>query len=259
MSTVRRPGAHRAYIREVSRQTTILRLQGTFFFTIVALDRHFNFLLLGFLFFGTITYVEETIKNIIEDPSWQRRPVRFLVVDLTLVGGVDMSSAEAFVRVHRMLSAKNVILVFCGFDLESAIGKALESVGVLGADFVELFSTFNDAMECKYLALQKKTRANEFRFNCRDGERLSPSLVQITKDGNICTWYVVLDRPPLQLCADVGFEVLPGRQDADIHPSLPGSHRHSHLRDVGQRTMHGGRSFCTILSYRKLTSHSTKI
>jgi SulP family sulfate permease len=30
MSTVRRPGAHRAYIREVSRQTTILRLHGTF-------------------------------------------------------------------------------------------------------------------------------------------------------------------------------------------------------------------------------------
>lgn len=30
MSTVRRPGAHRAYIREVSRQTMIVRLQGIF-------------------------------------------------------------------------------------------------------------------------------------------------------------------------------------------------------------------------------------
>lgn len=28
MSAVRRPGAHRAYLREVSRQTMILRLQG---------------------------------------------------------------------------------------------------------------------------------------------------------------------------------------------------------------------------------------
>lgn len=29
MSTVRRPSAHRAYIREVSKQTTVMRLQGT--------------------------------------------------------------------------------------------------------------------------------------------------------------------------------------------------------------------------------------
>lgn len=28
MSTVRRPGAHRAYLREVSKQTTIVKLQG---------------------------------------------------------------------------------------------------------------------------------------------------------------------------------------------------------------------------------------
>ena len=94
--------------------------------------------------------MEETIKDIVEDPSWESRPVRFLVVDLTSVGGVDMSSAEAFVRVQRLLAAKSVVLVFCGFHTESAVGKALQSVGVLGEDFVELFATFNDAMECKY-------------------------------------------------------------------------------------------------------------
>lgn len=151
MSTVRRPGAHRAYIREVSRQTTIIRLHGTVFAR-STLSQYLNLLFSGFLFFGTITYVEEAIKNIVEDPSWQRRPVRFLVIDLTLVGGVDMSSAEAFVRVQRLLAAKNVVLVFCGFVPDSAIGKALQSVGVLGEDFVELFNTFNDAMECEYLA-----------------------------------------------------------------------------------------------------------
>jgi SulP family sulfate permease len=66
-----------------------------------------------------------------------------------------MSSAEAFVRVKRLLAAKNVVLVFCGFVTDSAIGKALQSVGVLGEDFVELFTTFNDAMECEYLALSE--------------------------------------------------------------------------------------------------------
>ncbi|CAK5278217.1 unnamed protein product [Mycena citricolor] len=128
ISTVRRPSSQRAYIREVSKQTTILRLQ-------------------GFLFFGTISHVEETIRAIVQGPSWQQNPIRFLVLDLTLVGGVDMSSAEALVRVQRLLSAKYITLVFCGFTAESSIGRALESADVLGAEGVELFSTFNDAME----------------------------------------------------------------------------------------------------------------
>jgi sulfate permease, SulP family len=89
----------------------------------------------------------------IEGPSWQTNPVQFLVLDLSLVAGVDMSSAEAFVRIHRFLSAKSVTLVFCGFAAESTVGKALDSVQVLGADGVELFSTFNDAMECECIKL----------------------------------------------------------------------------------------------------------
>jgi SulP family sulfate permease len=95
--------------------------------------------------------VEETIRSILEGPLWQTNPVQFLVLDLSLVAGVDMSSAEAFVRIHRFLSAKCVTLVFCGFSAESAVGKALDSVQVLNADGVELFSTFNDAMECGYI------------------------------------------------------------------------------------------------------------
>jgi sulfate permease, SulP family len=61
---------------------------------------------------------------------------------------VDMSSAEAFVRIHRLLAAKYVTLVFCGFTNDSPVGNALRSVDVLGADGVELFLTFNDAIEC---------------------------------------------------------------------------------------------------------------
>lgn len=104
----------------------------------------------GFLFFGTISHVEDAIRGIVEGPSWHANPVQFLVLDLSLVAGVDMSSAEAFVRIHRFLSAKSVTLVFCGFSAESTVGKALESVHVLGADGVELFSTFSDAMECEW-------------------------------------------------------------------------------------------------------------
>jgi SulP family sulfate permease len=146
MSTVRRPSSQRDYIREVSKQTTIIRLQGSPNFLFVIRD---TYVPSGFLFFGTITYVEETIRDTIEGPSWSRNPVRFMLVDLTLVGGVDMSAAEAFVRIHRVLSARGVTLVFCGFSADGPIGLALASVEVLGASGVELFSTFNDALECK--------------------------------------------------------------------------------------------------------------
>lgn len=138
MSTVRRPSAHRAYLREVSKQTTVVRLQ-------------------GFLFFGTITNVEESIRGLVEGDSWRKNPIRFLVVDLILVYGVDMSAAEAFVRLQRLLSSKMVVLVFCGFRIESAVGKSLNSVGLFNMEYVECFETYNDVMECKSLRLQPLT------------------------------------------------------------------------------------------------------
>jgi len=134
MSTVRRPSSQRAYIQEVSKQTTILRLQ-------------------GYLFFGTITQVENAIRALISPPpgtsSWLRHPIRFLVLDLTLVYGVDMSAAEAFVRIQRLLAARYVTLVFCGIDADADdnVGRALRSVDVLNMEGVELFRTFGDAME----------------------------------------------------------------------------------------------------------------
>lgn len=92
--------------------------------------------------------MEEAIRDIVEPASWQRNPVRFVVIDLTLVGGIDMSAAEAFVRIQRVLSSRSITMVLCGFSAESSIGKSLENVGLFDEDFVELFSNFSDAMEC---------------------------------------------------------------------------------------------------------------
>ncbi|TBU22279.1 sulfate transporter family-domain-containing protein [Dichomitus squalens] len=128
VSTVRRPGAHRAYLRDVSKQTTVMRLQ-------------------GFLFFGTITHVEDAIRALLDEPAWQRTPIRFLVLDLALVAGVDMSAAEAFVRVQRLLASKRVVLVLCGFQVDSGVGRALSNVGLFEMAGVELFETFSGAIE----------------------------------------------------------------------------------------------------------------
>ena len=130
MSTVRRPSVHREYIREVACQTAILRLQ-------------------GMIFFGSVTYVEGTIRQLIDIANWHKRPIRFLIVDLALVGGLDMSSAEAFVRVQRLLAVKRVTLIICGVTADSAVGKALQQVDVWAdrGTGVEVFGTLNEAME----------------------------------------------------------------------------------------------------------------
>ncbi|KAH8111668.1 sulfate anion transporter [Phellopilus nigrolimitatus] len=128
MSAVRRPSAHRDYIREVARQTVVLRLQ-------------------GFLFFGTITQVEAAVRRLLEPAAWAARPVRFVVLDLALVAGTDLSAAEAFVRIQRLLAARGVTMVLCGLAEDAPVGAALRNVGLLEVEGVELFEGFGDAME----------------------------------------------------------------------------------------------------------------
>ncbi|KAG7085641.1 hypothetical protein E1B28_003188 [Marasmius oreades] len=115
-----------------------------------------------------------------------------------------MSSAEAFVRVHRLLRQKGITMVLCGFGVDSEMGRALRSVEVLEAEGVELFEGFGDAIE--------------WTENCY-----------------LRAWF----RAQKELVLPFA---LPGRQDTD--PLSPGSHtsaatspRRSHLNDVGFRTI----------------------
>ena len=71
------------------------------------------------------------------------------MLDLALVVGVDMSAAEAFVRVQRLLSINTIVLVLCGFSMESPVGKALKSVDLFEMGGVEVFADFADALECE--------------------------------------------------------------------------------------------------------------
>jgi SulP family sulfate permease len=102
---------------------------------------------IAYLFFGTITYVEEAARELLDAAKWNRNPIRFLVIDLSLVLGVDLSASEAFVRLQRSLAIKNVILVLCGFQMDSPIGRALKSVDVFEGSNVEVFSDINEATE----------------------------------------------------------------------------------------------------------------
>lgn len=161
-STVRRPNAQRAYIREVAgTQTCIMRLG-------------------GFMFFGNVREVEEGVNKVLGITDERSPPpygatntgharktpgIRFLVLDLTRVVGVDMSALEGLVRVRRTLEKRNVCLVICGVRRgEGPVGRALDTFfghkpheggqgggeHGLGVSQVEVFDTFGDAMECEF-------------------------------------------------------------------------------------------------------------
>ena len=102
------------------------------------------------VFFGTISTVEDEIRKLLEVAKWQASPIRFLIIDLGMVHGLDFSSAEAFVRVQRLLAAKDVLLILCGAAPNGLVGTALRGVD-LWADregtHVEVFAGLNDALE----------------------------------------------------------------------------------------------------------------
>ncbi|KAN0061125.1 hypothetical protein ACQY0O_006860 [Thecaphora frezii] len=129
-STVRRHMTQRHFLDEVGTQTQIIKLQ-------------------GFLFFGTITSVENLIRRALDIAAWNQNPIRFLIVDFTLVNGVDFSAAEAFLRINRLLLAKDVVLVFCGLQPDGDVGVALRSVGLWAdqSDKLEVFANLNEALE----------------------------------------------------------------------------------------------------------------
>ena len=127
-STVRRHPIHHRFLQEAGQQIHVMKLA-------------------GYLFFGTIVGVEKQIRALLLDKS-QNRPIRFLVLDLYNVDGVDYSATEAFTRIRRLLGEDNVHLIICGITMDGDIGKGLRNAGLFDtADGVIYFETLNSALE----------------------------------------------------------------------------------------------------------------
>jgi SulP family sulfate permease len=143
-STVRRNPTQQHYLRQVGRQISIIKLS-------------------GYLFFGTIVGVEDRIRALISEDEFRRRPIRFLVLDLWLVTGVDYSAAEVFNTISRLLHGKGIELVISGVDAEHGLGRDLRAVG-LGEDGeieVKLLPELNSALEYCENELLKELYANQ--------------------------------------------------------------------------------------------------
>ncbi|RKP09398.1 sulfate transporter family-domain-containing protein [Thamnocephalis sphaerospora] len=119
-SAVRRPARQRQYLDALGQQIHLLELQ-------------------GFLFFGTVNTLEELVENIVSGQVSAGPIVRFIIMDFSLVTGMDFSAAEALVRVKRALSAHDVCLVIAGVAANSETGHALQSVGVWGGTTLDVY------------------------------------------------------------------------------------------------------------------------
>lgn len=129
-STVRRNQAQYRFLRQVGKQTHVAKLA-------------------GFLFFGTIVSVENQIRGMLDEEAFAERPIRFLILDMSHVTGIDFSAAEAFTRINRLLTTKKVKMIMCGITSGSEIEKSLRSVGLWDdeKDIVPTFEDLNSALE----------------------------------------------------------------------------------------------------------------
>ncbi|KAF4995101.1 hypothetical protein FDECE_12899 [Fusarium decemcellulare] len=146
-STVRRNPSQHHYLHEVGKQIYIVKLT-------------------GYLFFGTIVSVEEKIRNLLEDSTFAKHPIKFLILDMWHVTGLDYSAGEAFNTISRLLDNKGVILVLSGVDSESQLGRNLRAVG-LGNDGIEvmMLPDLNSALESCENELLKTLYARQEELN----------------------------------------------------------------------------------------------
>ncbi|KAK7753230.1 hypothetical protein SLS62_004749 [Diatrype stigma] len=128
-SMVRRNPSQHHFLQEVGQQTYIIKLS-------------------GFLFFGTIVGVEEKVRELISDDHFRQHPIKYMIIDLWHVTGIDYSAGEGFMTLSRLLNKKGIELLISGKDPESKIGRDLRAVG-LGGDSIEVkyMPDLNSALE----------------------------------------------------------------------------------------------------------------
>lgn len=145
-SLVRRPPVQLKFLKETGHQIFLIKLA-------------------GFLFFGTIVGVENRIRALLEEDAFRDRPLRFLILDMAHINGIDFSAAEAFTRINRLLQKRKVELVISGMNLDGEIGQALRNVGLFAEDSeVQIFTDLNDALEhCENKLLTALYRQQEHR------------------------------------------------------------------------------------------------
>src|SRR5699024_9577091 len=102
----------------------------------------------------------------LDDNVFAKKPIKFLILDLWHVSGLDYSAGEAFNTISRLLDNKGVLLVLSGVDADSQLGRNLRAVG-LGSDKIEvtMLPNLNSALESCENELLKTLYARQEELN----------------------------------------------------------------------------------------------
>ncbi|RFU73392.1 sulfate permease [Trichoderma arundinaceum] len=146
-STVRRNPSQDTYLQQVGRQIYIMKLT-------------------GYLFFGTVVSVETKIRALLDDHAFAQKPIKFLILDMWHVSGLDYSAGEAFNTISRLLNNKGVQLILSGIEAGSELGQSLRAVG-LGSGSIEvmMLPDLNSALESCENELLKTLYARQEELN----------------------------------------------------------------------------------------------
>ena len=147
-STVRRHPIQHRFLEEVGHQIYVMKLAGYLFVSYSSTGGSLSMSSDSLPQFGTIVGVENRIRALLHDESFTSHPIQFLVLDLSKVDGVDFSAAEAFTRINRILSIRDVQMIMCGIAPDRDVWKSLFNVGLLSEnDGVQFFVDLNSALE----------------------------------------------------------------------------------------------------------------
>jgi sulfate permease, SulP family len=143
-SNVDRSPAERALLRTMGERVQILRVD-------------------GFVFFGSANGLLERIRKRVE-----AAPLRFLVIDLRRVTGVDSSAVVAFVKVMHLAEAAGVELVFtCASD---AVRSQLARGGLVASEIVWFEPDLDRGLQrCEEALLRDETPAAPGATDGQDG------------------------------------------------------------------------------------------
>ena len=84
--------------------------------------------------------------------------VRFLILDFSLISGVDYSAMEAFQSIRRKLMSNSTHMIFCGLGIEQKklVTSGLFDESEYGIGLIHTFDNLNQALEwCENTLLTK--------------------------------------------------------------------------------------------------------
>ncbi|KAJ0134292.1 Efflux pump atB [Fusarium oxysporum f. sp. albedinis] len=189
-STVRRNPSQHHYLHDVGRQIYIVKLT-------------------GYLFFGTIVSVEEKVRGLLDDSTFSKHPIKFLILDIWHVTGLDFSAGEAFNTISRLLDNKGVTLVLSGFDAETQLGQKLRAAG-LGSDGVGvmMLPSLNSALESCENELLKILYARQEELNSLERMSLQHLDVPSAKTSSLSSFDPPFNSPRRNHLAEAAHDAL---------------------------------------------------